>query len=202
MADGATHSGESVAEVRSYRDRHPEFAQLSGGVIGRSYVKGQGTVIALGKGRFLVALMSGTKDGSSGSDDAQRSRSAERRTWNAIPVFLLRRVYGQPDNVPIGPWPPFQGPRAIGADDLPDLVVISRANDRSSVIRVTPDNLSSALGGDARIVSAQIEVTTDPITRGISKTFPWLRESDPSFEVHYGGVVSPPSISDFRSGVS
>ncbi len=68
---------------------------------------------------------------------------------------------------------------SIDTYDLPDLVTFADVADPASVMAVDPDDLTATLGPGIHWRSMKLEVTDDPLTRGIEKRLPWIiRYSD------------------------
>ena len=69
-----------------------------------------------------------------------------------------------------------RGPRSITPEELPDLVTFADVNDPNSVIEVDPNNLQETLGRDITWNEITLEMTDEPITKGIIKAkLPWLQ---------------------------
>jgi len=67
-----------------------------------------------------------------------------------------------------------RGARAIPPADLPDLVTFADINDPKSVIEVDPSDLPATLGPHITWNELTLEITDEPITRGIRTNLPWL----------------------------
>lgn len=69
-----------------------------------------------------------------------------------------------------------RGPRAITPADLPDLVTFADINDPKSVIEVDPNDLQVTLGPNVTWNAITLEITDEPISKGIRTKLPWLAE--------------------------
>ena len=67
-----------------------------------------------------------------------------------------------------------RGAREIGPEDLPTLVTFRDPAVPTTVEQVDPNNLAATFGPGARLRRATIEITDEPVTRGISKVLPWV----------------------------
>jgi len=101
-------------------------------------------------------------------------------------VLLRQAVYG-----PGGIWDPTpylgrgkssaftpsapQGRVAVPLRDFPTIVVFGDPADKSTMQLVLPEQIASVLGGgNARVLGAWVERTSDPVTRGIEAKLPCL----------------------------
>ena len=74
-------------------------------------------------------------------------------------------------------------PLSITTVELPDLVTFGDVNDPKSVMMVDPSNLAETLGPGVSWRSMTLQVTDEPLTRGIDKHLPWARSYGPNIEV-------------------
>jgi len=65
-------------------------------------------------------------------------------------------------------------PQTILPDDLPDLVTFANVNDPNSVIEVDPNNLQATLGENVSWKEITLEMTEEPVTKGIETKLRWL----------------------------
>jgi hypothetical protein len=95
--------------------------------------------------------------------------------------FFLR-LYGEPPvanaNVLAGVsrLAHMRGPRTITPADLPDLVTFADINDPKSVIEIDPNDLQATLGPNISWNEITLESTDEPVTKGIERKLPWMRE--------------------------
>lgn len=173
MPDGSARSGSTVVADSTWRTPSwmipPNYVQDS--------VTGEATVVDLGDGRLLVALLT------------RRTRPTDvpgqgRRGWGEkSPGSVLLRAYGVRGrgweggrNELLSHLSRQRGAREIEPGDLPDLVTFEEASDPRSVKEVDPRDLAASFGPGVRLRRAAIEVTGDPVTEdAIERALPWLR---------------------------
>jgi hypothetical protein len=80
--------------------------------------------------------------------------------------------------------------------DLPVLVCFGDLNDPTSVTLVDPIDLSKNFGPGVTLKGATIEITDDPMTRGIETRLPWLMSSNFAQYLFVNPTHQPPP--DFR----
>lgn len=75
-----------------------------------------------------------------------------------------------------GPSPavdlPLSGPEAV---ELPRMVWFDNPSDPATVHEISPSQLSSVLGEGTALRRISIQLTEEPVTRGIDEVLPWLR---------------------------
>lgn len=67
-----------------------------------------------------------------------------------------------------------RGPRTIAANELPELVTFTDVNDPNTVTEVDPNNLEATLGPGVSWNEITLEVTDEPITKGIEEKLAWI----------------------------
>jgi hypothetical protein len=72
-------------------------------------------------------------------------------------------------------------------DQLPLLVTFANLDDPATARVVRPDEFAQVFGAGVRLRRAWVEMTSDPVTRGIEKKLPWLRD----FKGYLGGAFDP-----------
>lgn len=171
-AEGVVHRGSSVVQAESYRE-------LSGGVPAGVFVGswGEATVVDLGKGRVVVALLDGV-------DREPRWRGRHDRQWiGPTPDGVLTRLYrnfkyewrGQV-NDGLALLSVQRGIHELSADQLPTIVTFRDIGDPNSIGIVDPNNLAAFFGTGVQFRRATIELTGDDVTVGVVEdTLPWLR---------------------------
>ena len=60
---------------------------------------------------------------------------------------------------------------------LPTTVTFGNVADPKSVALVDPRNLSATFGPGYELKSATIQITDEPVTRGIEKVLPWMEDN-------------------------
>jgi hypothetical protein len=95
-------------------------------------------------------------------------------------------------------------PAPILPGDLPDLVTFADVKDPKSVIVVDPFHLTATLGAGVAWRSLTLEVTDEPLTRGIDEHLPWVREYNPNIwipDLHsFNGLHDFVNARDFVRG--
>jgi hypothetical protein len=156
--DGQTHTGSSVIEV-IWR-RRPDFGN---GVGYLPEIRGQGVFTDLGShGAIVAALHTGGASGNS-----------RNGPWNA--EWIAPRAF----HMSITPELPdlrMEGRRELTPDNMPRLIWFSDPADPMTARPIAPAEFTASLGPGARLVSADVEITDDPIVIDIDKKLPWYPE--------------------------
>jgi hypothetical protein len=97
--------------------------------------------------------------------------------WDWPNDDLFDRLYGRPlanfmDE--IARVARIRGPRRITPAELPDLVTFADVNDPKSVIEVDPNDLQATLGPNITWNEITLEMTDEPVSKGIELKLPWL----------------------------
>jgi hypothetical protein len=159
-ADGQIHSGSSVIEARY--QFNPEWAVAAfNGVQYHPTVFGQAVFIDLGARGALIAALGGDYD-------AITSELLVPRAYE--PADLRRRGRGVPiTRESIEEISQQRGSVDLTPDNLPPFYWFSNPADLTSRKLVEPKNFASVIGDSTRLVSAQIEITHDPVIIDIDK---------------------------------
>jgi hypothetical protein len=134
-------------------------------------IRGEALYLDLGLGRRpLIALL--TKQIHPNAKDVRWSRDGGPNT-----TLLARRYDAEVsddllDRIAIVSR--LRGAREVGPADLPDLATFSDVSDPSSVMEVDPSDLQATLGPNISWNQITLEVTDEPISRGIERKLPWL----------------------------
>jgi hypothetical protein len=181
--NGVRHTASNVVEVTTL---------LSGGDFGsagpsvQERVRGDALVIRLTSGKLFIATLKAYDWNMPARRDP---RYRNPRLWGENgPYEVLRRAYSieatraargsedflAPYRENLSRLRSQRGARDIPLIHLPDLVTFADPNDPSTVVIVSPENVSSFVGGNVTIVSARIEVTDEPVTRGVDQYLPWV----------------------------
>jgi hypothetical protein len=166
-AGGQVHTGSSVIEV-DYQFWPELFQRLVGGNPGQGSVRGQGVLIDLGAQGVLVAALGGengdycTVNALYLVGRAYEPANARRRCVSGYALSLENeRALSQK-----------QGPINLTPDNLPAFFWFANPADLASAREVKPADFASVIGDAARLVSAQIEITRDPVVIDIDKKLP------------------------------
>jgi hypothetical protein len=136
-------------------------------------LNGEALYLDLGAGRSpLIALLTSQLHPKYGKD-VRWSRDA------GPAINLLTELYGPvlPDLLGgVARISGVRGTRKIAPNDLPDLVTFADVNDPATVIEVGRNDLQATLGAGVSWDEITLESTDEPVTTGIVKKLPWLRE--------------------------
>jgi hypothetical protein len=165
--DDQVHSGSSVIEVR-YRFFPTWAAGLSNGIQLHSTDQGQAVLIDLGARGVLVAALGG---------ESYDYCSVDAR-------YLVGRAYEPPAArrscaTGYATTPEYEralsqmhGPVDLTSDNMPAFFWFSDPANLVTAKQIKPGDFASVIGDSARLVSAQIEITHDPIVIDIDKKLP------------------------------
>ena len=155
-----TRTGSSVLETTTIQ--YPAWLTL-GANSSNTSVRGEAVFVDLGNGRNLVALLALGPRAEDGSASSFAPRS----------FFTIQE--GNPAYVK---WSKelstMTGRRPYAGDKRPTLVTFANPNDPASVREVPFDDPQSVLGPDVRSVRAWIDLTRDPVTKGLEAKLPWI----------------------------
>jgi hypothetical protein len=159
--------GSSVVELQFFDVSIPARGTMS-------KLSGEAIYLDLGPGRRpLIALLTSRLHRKYGKD--QRWVPDGGPTEN-----LLSRLYGvtlSPSMTLLGYVSQIARMRSaheITTNDLPDLVTFADINDPKSVIEIDPNNLEATLGAGISWNEITLEITDEPITKGIELKLTWL----------------------------
>jgi hypothetical protein len=130
-------------------------------------MRGDATTVDLGGGQFLFAVL-----------DYQGSKECT----GLVALKLLRQKlplqsdddYWAPDTFKRVQVARGRGPITLPQTLYPVFLRFRDIKDRATVERVDPDHLAKSFGSGVRLVRVTIEITDDPVTRGIRNVLPWL----------------------------
>jgi len=142
-------AGASVVQVESW------FGQLpaSGNEVNHE-VTGEATVVALGGGRFLFALLGGSVE--------RFFYALENRSRNlGKDLDRIARMQGES--------------RVLKPENYPLMVTFADINDPASVARVDPDDLAASFGPGYALSSITLAITDEPVTKGrVEAVLGWM----------------------------
>lgn len=160
--DGQVHSGSSVIEV--WYGFNPKWVPPAWGVY-NVRIEGQAVLIDLGARGALVAALAGEfYDRTTVTAEylAGRAFLPEARDLNGyVPTLERVRKLSR-----------MQGRADLASDNLPALIWFSDPSNLATAKQVAPENFASIIGDATRLVSAQVEITHDPIVIDIDKKLP------------------------------
>lgn len=153
-AGGALRSGASVIEVRTthYKVGSAETAGV------RSHVRGEAAFVDLGDGKHVIATLG---FGPNGSEDK---------------IDMLVNIVFLPSHpgLRVDGLPKLTGTAPLTGNLIPTLVTFTDLNDPKTARVVRPEEFEQVFGPGVRFKRAFVEMTSDPITRGIEKKMPML----------------------------
>jgi hypothetical protein len=164
-SDGAAHSGSSVIQV-DWRFWSKAFRGLVGGNPGHGSVIGRGAMVDLGARGTLVAALSGLPY------DYCSARAIDLVSLAYNPVDRGRNcTIGHPLSVEgEKALAQKQGVAQLPLNGMPAFIWFPDKSDPALARKLDPADFSSVIGDSTRLVSAQIEITRDPLyltlTRG------------------------------------
>jgi hypothetical protein len=160
---GQTKTASSVIEVRDVTQ--PMFGSAPPVV---PHVHGDAVFLNLGAKGNVVALLGCDPDGSQ----------------DCIGT-LVNEVFGVAGVENFPQLETLRGRRELTGGFVPTLVTFGDLNDPKTARVVPRDHFEQVFGSGVHFKSAWIEMTRDPVTRGIEKTFPWWgRPGRPSLEAY------------------
>lgn len=151
--DGQIHSGSSVIEVKINKQEPIGSAPPQ---VSRVY--GEAIFLELGRGRNVTALLA----------EGTRARNVDY-PYNIVPT-LFGLTYADID---LHKLVKLRGSRDVPASLMPTFVTFKDINDPASARVVDPAEFGKEFGPDVRLRDVKVEMTDDPISRGIEKHFPW-----------------------------
>jgi hypothetical protein len=185
-------SGSSVVAV-SWTENF--FSGGWGGALYHLTLRGEATTVDLGGGQFLFALLA-------------YEHSQEPHSTGTIPLKLLRQKlpnqsdddYWAPDTFKRVQAARSRGPITLPQKLYPRFLRFRDIKDPATAELVDPDNLAKSFGPGVRLVRVTIEITDQPVTRGIRKVLPWLSPHAEWFRVGMGDPnippLGPPNLTD------
>jgi hypothetical protein len=148
-------------------------------------MRGDATTVDLG-GQFLFALLG-------------YHRSEETHCTGLVALKLLRQKlplqsdddYWAPDTFKRVQAAKGRGPITLPQQLYPHFLRFRDTKDSTTAELVDPDNLAKSFGPGVRLVGVTIEITDEPVTRGIRKILPWLSRNVGWFQLNTGPDMPP-----------
>jgi hypothetical protein len=165
--DGQIHSGSSVIGVQ-FAFNQPRLPPSWG--VYNEHLSGQAVLIGLGARGVLVAALAGPASAS--------GQRYDRCTVDA--GYLVGRAYGSVATCDVGytvtlenerAISRMQGPIELRPGNLPAFIWFADDTNLTTTKIVKPAEFSSVIGDSARLVSAKVEITQDPVVIDIDKKF-------------------------------
>lgn len=156
--DGRTHEGSGVLQV-TYAERSRILGANSSLTI---KVEGEAVAIDLGSRGVLFALLHEGNGPRSGPE------------WVVPNAFGVTK--GGLGSEAFPTIEALKGSIDLAPQYLPLMVRFRDAGDPKTVERVDPGDLATTLGAGVRLTRATLQITRDPITRGIQQRLPWIEQ--------------------------
>jgi hypothetical protein len=153
---GEIRSGSSIIEVRN--SKQPQFLPEVGPVAAAA--RGDAVYVDLGQGRNVVATLTFGATG-------------ERPRFETLVPKVFRIAM---DDAGLKRLGELRGSRELTGEDIPTLVSFADPNDPNSVRVVGVNEFDQVFGPGVQFKRVYIEMTTDPLTRGIERRLPWVTQ--------------------------
>lgn len=127
-------------------------------------IRGEALSVDLPDGRTLFALL---KTGAHFDDMMGLSMNALHPDFRGTGYDVV----GVARELAHGKYP---GPAEVAPQDYPLLVTFGDISDPASVMRIAPANLAVAFGPDTALHRITVELTSDPVSKGIEERLEWL----------------------------
>lgn len=160
--DGQTRTGSSVIEVRWIGQ--PNIPDAGSSV---PRVRGQAAFVDLGpRGALVATLVNGESYGPAADGAVNALWLVPRAFKTGLSGDDFQRL------------PTLSGRKDLATDNFPRLLWFPTTEDWKTARVVKPQNISTVIGTNARIVAAYVEITRDPIVLNIDDHLTWLRQWD------------------------
>jgi len=184
--DGQVHTGSSVIEVWYRFNPEAPGATLP---MYDSSLEGQAVLIDLGAHGVLVAALGNNSDPNVVSAQFLAGRAFQpsaRQTagWYGATLDRVRELARMKGKVDLTP------------DNMPPFIWISNKADPATAHFVKPQDFASVIGDSTRLLSAQVEITRDPVVIDINRKLPLYNSLPPpakgsaSFHLPNGQVLN------------
>jgi hypothetical protein len=137
---------------------------------------GEATLVDLGDGRVLLALLNGINE-----KIPSRDRT---KTWYGGAEGVIAKRLGidtqwHKDGSPgMAKLVQSTGTWRLTSEEMPILLTFRDVKDPKSFVIVDPNDVAATMGKDVRLTYVQLEITSDPVTVGIEQKLPWLPKTD------------------------
>jgi hypothetical protein len=171
-------TGSNVVELHYFEVSIPARGEMHD-------TRGQALYLDLGPGqRPLIALLTRIRR----DDEVAPNMDMYRWSEDSPSLVLVKVCFGGDEGldwieVAIQFNKRCRRPLPITTADLPDLVTFAEVNNPKSVMFVDPNNLAATLGPGVSWRSMTLQVTDEPLTKGIDEHLPWVRGYDPNIQI-------------------
>lgn len=158
--------------------------------------RGEATAVEVAPGRWLFALLPGSKERYACAAGGARDWSGP---WNDHPAQAPARDLSRGEWLAVIPTLVGEPPVPVPDECLPLMVTFDDLDDPASVRRVDPHDLAATFGDGVALEAVTIAVTEAAVTEGrVRDLLPWLssdpepplvRSSDPFNPEHYGSSI-------------
>ena len=195
--DGQPATGSGVIEVKYFQE--PEWASLGGS---REIVQVDGEAVVLdlkdrGKLFALLRLPVSTRNNSLKGRLGGGSGDFFGGAFNAQLIPYVWRNHGLiPAEDYDGNYRTYhwfscvKGKVTLKTKELPLLFRFGDTADQATAELVFPDNLAASFGPGVNLTEVTVEITNDPITRGIVNTLPWLSHKPTGMGLYDTGLCA------------
>ena len=178
-AGGKIYSGSSVIEVRLVKQ--PQITMEVPRVA--TELSGEAVFVDLGRGRNVIALLA----------SGYKAQNVDYPKYIVSEHFKLSY-----DDSDLPKFPRLQGRWELASGELPAFVTFSDLNDPKTARAVGVTEFESVFGPDVHFKGVWIEMTSDPVTRGIEKNLKWWtnpgRPANTAWRAWLAGDTTGPSI--------
>jgi hypothetical protein len=136
-------------------------------------MQGEATTVDLGGGQFLFALL-----GYFDSEETQQTG------FIALKFLGDEKLYWSTDSFTRVQAARGRGPITLPQKFYPHFLRFLDIKDPTTAELVDPDNLAKSFGPGVRLVRVTIEITDEPVTRGIENLLPWLPQTRLAYFPH------------------
>lgn len=172
---GQVRTASSVIEVTA------EESPFGGG---GARLRGQAPYLDLGERGVLIFSL--------GNDYGGSDRAA---------LWIGAKAFGNDSSIPnIKKLPALTGRRELPSESIPLAIWFPKTGDLTQRRALFPQDFEAAFGPGARIASASVEITREPVVLDIDKKLPWLAPL--TAKPKGGGVLSTPEQMADRSRMS
>jgi hypothetical protein len=168
--DGQIHSGSTVVGIW-YRF-NPRTLWHAVGVLNES-VSGQATLIDLGTHGVLIAALGGPDRCDASAGDLLGRAYEPAATRRACVVGYPTTLENEEALAEM------KGSIALTPDNMPAFIWFADKNDVKSARFVKPGDFATIIGDSARLISADVEITQDPIIIDLDKRLPLYNSLPP-----------------------
>lgn len=153
--DGQSRSASSVVEIKL--KKQPKI--LSDAIPVVAHVRGDAVLVDLGDGRNVFALLTSGPLG---------------HAMDHPKTLVPRHFNLSYDLTDLAKYPKLQGRWELSAAEMPTFVTLSDLNNPNTFRVVPPGAFAQMLGDNVQLRGVTLEMTTDPVTRGLEQKLPWV----------------------------